>query len=161
MHDCRVVRSGTMAVAAACSRAARIVCVYWIVRKKVPFGAVWFYHTEFPIEFPKSNRQIFSVNFVNFQIFCQLFVHSWLNFFYIPHFESTSLLLVGYFVEHQIKFFFNRPFHTFSTWAPPQDDDRSFIVLTDTLQKQSLAFAVYLFGIGTLHTGPGLKKKHM
>ena len=27
------------------------------------------------------------------------------------------------------------------------------------LQKQSLAFAVYLFGIGTLHTGPGLKKK--
>jgi hypothetical protein len=26
------------------------------------------------------------------------------------------------------------------------------------LQKQSLAFAVYLFGIGTLLTGPGLKK---
>ena len=50
---------------------------------------VW-YHTEFPIEFPKSNRQIFSVNFVNFQIFCQLFVHSWLNFFYIPHFSEWS-----------------------------------------------------------------------
>jgi hypothetical protein len=35
------------------------------------------------------------------------------------------------------------------------------IVLLLFLQKQSLAFAVYLFGIGTLHTGPGLKKKHM
>jgi hypothetical protein len=33
------------------------------------------------------------------------------------------------------------------------------IVLLLFLQKQSLAFAVYLFGIGTLHTGPGLKKK--
>jgi hypothetical protein len=32
------------------------------------------------------------------------------------------------------------------------------IVLLLFLQKQSLAFAVYLFGIGTLHTGPGLKK---
>jgi hypothetical protein len=29
------------------------------------------------------------------------------------------------------------------------------IVLLLFLQKQSLAFAVYLFGIGTLHTGPG------
>jgi hypothetical protein len=35
------------------------------------------------------------------------------------------------------------------------------ILLLLFLQKQSLAFAVYLFGIGTLHTGPGLKKKHM
>jgi hypothetical protein len=34
------------------------------------------------------------------------------------------------------------------------------IVLLLFLQKQSLAFAVYLFGIGTLHTGPGLKKKN-
>jgi hypothetical protein len=33
------------------------------------------------------------------------------------------------------------------------------ILLLLFLQKQSLAFAVYLFGIGTLHTGPGLKKK--
>ena len=33
------------------------------------------------------------------------------------------------------------------------------IVLLLFLQKQSLAFAVYLFGIGTLHTGPGLKQK--
>jgi hypothetical protein len=31
------------------------------------------------------------------------------------------------------------------------------ILLLLFLQKQSLAFAVYLFGIGTLHTGPGLK----
>ena len=38
---------------------------------------------------------------------------------------------------------------------------RMMIVLLLFLQKQSLAFAVYLFGIGTLHTGPGLKKKHM
>jgi hypothetical protein len=36
---------------------------------------------------------------------------------------------------------------------------RMMIVLLLFLQKQSLAFAVYLFGIGTLHTGPGLKKK--
>jgi hypothetical protein len=35
------------------------------------------------------------------------------------------------------------------------------ILLLLFLQKQSLAFAVYLFGIGTLLTGPGLKKKHM
>jgi hypothetical protein len=35
------------------------------------------------------------------------------------------------------------------------------ILLLLFLQKQSLAFAVYLFWIGTLHTGPGLKKKHM
>ena len=35
------------------------------------------------------------------------------------------------------------------------------ILLLLFLQKQSLAFAVHLFGIGTLHTGPGLKKKHM
>ena len=36
------------------------------------------------------------------------------------------------------------------------------ILLLLFLQKQSLAFAVYLFGIGTLHTGPGWKKKkHM
>jgi hypothetical protein len=34
------------------------------------------------------------------------------------------------------------------------------ILLLLFLQKQSLAFAVYLFGIGTLHTGPGLKKKN-
>jgi hypothetical protein len=33
------------------------------------------------------------------------------------------------------------------------------ILLLLFLQKQSLVFAVYLFGIGTLHTGPGLKKK--
>jgi hypothetical protein len=33
------------------------------------------------------------------------------------------------------------------------------ILLLLFLQKQSLAFAVYLFGIGTLHTGPGFKKK--
>ena len=33
------------------------------------------------------------------------------------------------------------------------------ILLLLFLQKQSLAFAVYLFGIGTLLTGPGLKKK--
>ena len=33
------------------------------------------------------------------------------------------------------------------------------ILLLSFLQKQSLAFAVYLFGICTLHTGPGLKKK--
>jgi hypothetical protein len=33
------------------------------------------------------------------------------------------------------------------------------ILLLLFLQKQSLAFAVYLFGISTLHTGPGLKKK--
>jgi len=33
------------------------------------------------------------------------------------------------------------------------------ILLLLFLQEQSLAFAVYLFGIGTLHTGPGLKKK--
>ena len=32
------------------------------------------------------------------------------------------------------------------------------ILLLLFLQKQSLAFAVYLFGIGTLLTGPGLKK---
>ena len=31
------------------------------------------------------------------------------------------------------------------------------ILLLLFLQKQSLAFAVYLFGIGALHTGPGLK----
>jgi hypothetical protein len=36
---------------------------------------------------------------------------------------------------------------------------RVMIVLLLFLQKQSLAFAVYLFGIGTLHTGLGLKKK--
>ena len=36
---------------------------------------------------------------------------------------------------------------------------RKMILLLLFLQKQSLAFAVYLFGIGTLHTGPGLKKK--
>jgi hypothetical protein len=36
---------------------------------------------------------------------------------------------------------------------------RMMILLLLFLQKQSLAFAVYLFGIGTLHTGPGLKKK--
>ena len=35
---------------------------------------------------------------------------------------------------------------------------RMMIVLLLFLQKQSLAFAVYLFGIGTLLTGPGLKK---
>jgi hypothetical protein len=35
------------------------------------------------------------------------------------------------------------------------------ILLLLFLQKRSLAFAVYLFGIGTLLTGPGLKKKHM
>ena len=36
------------------------------------------------------------------------------------------------------------------------------IILLLFLQKQSLAFAVYLFGIGTLLTGLGLKKKrHM
>jgi hypothetical protein len=35
------------------------------------------------------------------------------------------------------------------------------ILLLLFLQKQSLAFAVYLFGIGTLHTGPGLKKTHV
>ena len=35
------------------------------------------------------------------------------------------------------------------------DDDPSFIVLTET----KFSFAVYLFGIGTLLTGPGLKKK--
>jgi hypothetical protein len=39
------------------------------------------------------------------------------------------------------------------------DGTRMMIVLLLFLQKQSLAFAVYLFGIGTLHTGPGLKKK--
>ena len=33
------------------------------------------------------------------------------------------------------------------------------ILLLLFLQKQSLAFAVYLFGIGTLLTGPGLEKK--
>ena len=33
------------------------------------------------------------------------------------------------------------------------------ILLLLFLQKQSLAFAVYLFGIGILLTGPGLKKK--
>ena len=33
------------------------------------------------------------------------------------------------------------------------------ILLLLFLQKQSLAFAVYLFGIGTRHAGPGLKKK--
>jgi len=38
---------------------------------------------------------------------------------------------------------------------------RLMILLLLFLQKQSLAFAVYLFGIGTLLTGPGLKKKHM
>jgi hypothetical protein len=37
--------------------------------------------------------------------------------------------------------------------------DWLMILLLLFLQKQSLAFAVYLFGIGTLHTGPGLKKK--
>ena len=37
--------------------------------------------------------------------------------------------------------------------------DLGMIVLLLFLQKQNLAFAVYLFGIGTLHTGPGLKKK--
>jgi hypothetical protein len=35
------------------------------------------------------------------------------------------------------------------------------ILLLLFLQKQSLAFAVYLFGIGTLLTGLGSKKKHM
>jgi hypothetical protein len=35
------------------------------------------------------------------------------------------------------------------------------ILLLLFLQKQSLAFAVYLFGIGTLLAGPGLKKEHM
>ena len=35
------------------------------------------------------------------------------------------------------------------------------IILVLFLQKQSLASAVYLFGLGTLLTGPGLKKKHM
>ena len=35
------------------------------------------------------------------------------------------------------------------------------ILLLLFLQKQSLAFAVYLFGIGILLTGLGLKKKHM
>jgi hypothetical protein len=39
------------------------------------------------------------------------------------------------------------------------DEPLMMIVLLLFLQKQSLAFAVYLFGIGTLHTGPGLKKK--
>jgi hypothetical protein len=38
--------------------------------------------------------------------------------------------------------------------------EKMMIVLLLFLQKQSLAFAVYLFGIGTLHTGPGLKKKN-
>ena len=44
-----------------------------------------------------------------------------------------------------------------SLFYPPQAI--MMIVLLLFLQKQSLAFAVYLFGIGTLHTGPGLKKK--
>ena len=35
------------------------------------------------------------------------------------------------------------------------------ILLLLFLQKQSLAFDVYLFGIGTLLTGLGLKKQHM
>jgi hypothetical protein len=39
--------------------------------------------------------------------------------------------------------------------APPTP---LMILLLLFLQKQSLAFAVYLFGIGTLLTGPGLKK---
>jgi hypothetical protein len=38
---------------------------------------------------------------------------------------------------------------------------RMMILLLLFLQKQSLAFAVYLFGIGTLLTGPGLKKTHV
>jgi hypothetical protein len=33
------------------------------------------------------------------------------------------------------------------------------ILLLLLFYKQSLAFAVYLVGIGTLHTGPGLEKK--
>jgi hypothetical protein len=51
-----------------------------------------------------------------------------------------------------------RKLHRGITWAPEKE---VMIVLLLFLQKQSLAFAVYLFGIGTLHTGPGLKKKHM
>jgi hypothetical protein len=52
------------------------------------------------------------------------------------------------------------------TGNPPVVDDLSLfaqmmIDLLLFLQKQSLAFAVYLFGIGTLLTGPGLEKKHM
>jgi hypothetical protein len=36
---------------------------------------------------------------------------------------------------------------------------RVMIILLLFLQKQSLAYAVYLFGFGTLLTVPGLKKK--
>jgi hypothetical protein len=49
----------------------------------------------------------------------------------------------------------------FKVWADRWAVCEMMIVLLLFLQKQSLAFAVYLFGIGTLHTGPGLKKKHM
>jgi hypothetical protein len=40
-----------------------------------------------------------------------------------------------------------------------QGSPAMMILLLLFLQKQSLAFAVYLFGIGTLHTGPRLQKK--
>ena len=43
----------------------------------------------------------------------------------------------------------------------PHSRGLMMIVLLLFLQKQSLAFAVYLFGIGTLLTGPGLKKAHV
>ena len=39
--------------------------------------------------------------------------------------------------------------------------DLMMILLLLFLQKQSLAFAVYLFGIGTLLTGLGSKKTHV
>jgi len=47
---------------------------------------------------------------------------------------------------------------THATCAPAQRTPLMILLLL-FLQKQSLAFAVYLFGIGTLLTGPGLKKK--
>jgi hypothetical protein len=36
---------------------------------------------------------------------------------------------------------------------------KMMIILLLFLQKQSLASAIYLFGLGTLLSGPGLKKK--
>jgi hypothetical protein len=50
-------------------------------------------------------------------------------------------------------------FEDLDQWRMGRPVTCMMIVLLLFLQKQSLAFAVYLFGIGTLHTGPGLKKK--